>query len=127
MPLAFQKFDITLGTLAEGESAKNTLPGTLATCQNATFPKAGRIDKRRGYALVDVGSTVDGNAIDPSNLFLNCAVAHGELLVFGVDMLYGLADRDSNLGDGALAPRGPTLRGAAEVLHVVTAQLSVEE
>lgn len=126
MPLAFQKFDITLGTLAEGESSKKTIPGTLALCQNATFPKAGRIDKRRGYALVNVQTEVDGTAIDPANLFLNVAVAHGELLISGVDTLYALADRDSNLGDGGLSARGPTLRGGAEVLHVATAQISVE-
>lgn len=124
MPLEFQKIDITLGTLAEGESAKRTLPGALAICENATFPKGGRIDKRRGYALVNVQTAVDGAAIDPANLFVNVATSHGELLVFGVDTLYGVTDRGSNLGDGALTSRGPTLRGGAEVMQVVTVQLS---
>lgn len=125
MPLAFQKFDITLGTLAEGESSKKTIPGTLAACENATFPKGGRIDKRRGYALLSLATTTTGQPIAPARLIVNVGFAHGEGLIFGYDTLYAVTDRDSNLGDGGIEVRGPTLRGGAEVLQVATAQISV--
>jgi hypothetical protein len=126
MLLDFQKFDITLGTLDEGTSAKRTLPGTLDVCENATFPKKDRIDKRLGLALVDVQHTVDGSLLAPANVFLGVGVAHGELLVFGVTTLFALAERRSNLGDGALVPRGPALNGGADVQHIATSQLSAE-
>jgi hypothetical protein len=126
MPLAFQKIDIALLTLSQGESEKRQVAGSLSACENATFPKDGRIDKRRGYGLVSVQYEVDGSRIAPANLFLNVASAHGELLVIGVDTLYAVVARGGDLGDGGLVARGPTLRGGAEVYHVATAALTVE-
>jgi len=124
MALDFQKIDITLGTLDEGTASKRSLPGELDLCENATFPKAGRIDKRLGYALVSVSAEVDGTAIDPANVFTAVASAWNTCMVFGHDTLYVLVDREGQVGDGALVSIGPTLRGNAEIIHIATAQLS---
>lgn len=122
--ITFTKFDVVLGTIDEGTSGKRTIPGVLARCENATFPKGGRIDKRLGLAIVDTVAEADGTAIDPSNIFHNSVVAHGELLLIGHDSVYGLVDREGGVSGGALVRRGPTLRGNVEVIHVATAQIS---
>ena len=124
MPLAFQPFEVIFRGLGEHSDPKTQLPGTLEVCENAVFTKRGRISKRRGYGLVPVDDDIEGNAIDPSNLLVNAASLHGELVVFGYDVLFGLASRTTAFGSGRLVPKGPTFRGNVEVLHVATASLS---
>lgn len=124
MTISFQKYDVPLGTIDQSASGKRTLPGALSRCENATFPKTDRIDKRRGLALITLAEESDSTPIDPYNVFHNVFEAHGELLLVGHDTLYGLVDRGGAVGDGALVTRGPTLRGNAEVRSVATAQLS---
>lgn len=124
MPLDFQKIDVLLTTLDEGTSSKRSVVGALDLCENATFPKSGRIDKRRGYGLVPVGTLADGTALRPRNVFHGAFVAQGELLVVGHDWLFALVDRQAQIGDGGLVRRGPAPRGNADVLGIVTAQVS---
>lgn len=124
MALQFQPFEVIFRGLGEHDDPKTQLPGTLETCENAVFDKRGRIAKRRGYGLVSVDEDIEGDAIDPNNLLVNAASIHGELVVFGYDVLYGLASRTTAFGSGRLVSKGPTFRGNVEVLHVATASLS---
>lgn len=126
MALTFQPFEIVFRGLAEHDDPKTQLPGVLETCENAVFTKRGSISKRRGYGLVSVDEDIEGDAIDPSNLLVNAASLHGELVVFGYDVLFGLVSRTTAFGSGRLVPKGPTFRGNVEVLHVATASLSSE-
>jgi hypothetical protein len=124
MPLDFQKIDVLLTALDEGTASKRSLPGALDLCENATFPKSGRIDKRYGYALVPVGTLADGSALRPRNVFHGAFVAQGELVIVGHDWLFSLVDREGQIGDGALVRRGPTPRGNADVMGIITSQIS---
>ena len=127
MALQFAKYDVILTALAEGVSDKRSLPGELDLCENATFDKGGRIDKRRGYGLVDVQTASDGTAIDPSNIFHAAGVYHGELCVHGHDSMWCLMDRDDAVAGGSVIRRGPLFRGNGEVLAVAVASLSEVE
>lgn len=121
MPLDFQKMPIILRGLSEHENPKAEIPGALRNCENAVFPKAGRIDKRRGYRLVNVDEDVHAEDIDPRNLFVNVANFRDELVVVGHHALYSLVGTDSSVFDADLVRRGPTLRGNVHVMQVVTA------
>lgn len=123
MALVFQPFEVIFRGLGEHSDPKTQLPGTLETCKDAVFDKRGRIAKRRGFGLVPVLEDIEGDAIDPSNLLVNAASIHGELVVFGYDVLFGLVSRTTAFGSGRLVPKGPTFRGNVEVLHVATAGL----
>lgn len=124
MALNFAPFEVIFSGLAEHTDPKTQIPGELLTCRNAVFTKRNRISKRRGYQIVPVLEDVDGKAVDPSNLFLNAAALHGELVVFGYDTLFGVGARVTAFGSGYLVPRGPTFRGNVAVLNVSTARLS---
>lgn len=124
MPLVFQPFEIIFLGLGEHSDPKTQLPGVLETCENAVFPKARRIAKRSGYSLVPISEDIEGATIDPRNLFVNAASIHGELVVFGYDVVYGLVDRLVSFGSGRLVSRGPMVRGNGRVLNVSTAPLS---
>lgn len=126
MPLAFSKYDVVLAPLAEGVSAKRSLPGELDLCENAAFPKGGRIDKRRGYALIDAQTAADGTAIDPSNVFHAAGVYWGELCIMGHDTMWSLAPGEGTT-IGRLVPRGPVFRGNGELLAVASASLNDTE
>jgi hypothetical protein len=71
-----------------------------------------------------VADDIEGDTIDPANLFLSAAALHGELVVFGYDTLFALAARTTAFGRGYLVPRGPTFRGNVAVMNVSTARLS---
>lgn len=122
--LAFQPFEVVFRGLAEHTDVKTQIPGALDVCENAVFHKLGRISKRRGYGLVPVDEDIEGEPIDPRNLFLNGASVHGELVVVGYDRLFSLASRVVAFGSGRLVPKGPTFRGNVRVFTLSTGSLS---
>jgi len=124
MPLEVQKYELVLSTLGQHDAPQKSVPGELEVCSNATFPKAGRIDKRRGYSRVEVGVDIEDEAIAPDSLTVNVAVSREELLVVGYDTLYAVLDREGQVGGGALVRRGPTLRGNMSTTSVATSRLS---
>lgn len=119
--LEFQKIPVVLRGLSEHENPKTEAPGSLRSCRNAVFPKAGRIDKRRGYRLVNVETDVHGDDIDPRNLFVNVAHFRDQLVIVGYDTLLSLVGTDSAVFEADLVRRGPTLRGNVHVTQIVTA------
>ena len=115
MALEFQKMPIVFKGLSEHENPKTEIPGQLRRCENAIFPKSGRIDKRRGYLILDLLEDTDGEIIDPYNLFCNVANYQDQLIVVGYDTLYTVASRTQSVVNADLIRRGPTLRGNIHV------------
>jgi hypothetical protein len=119
--LDFQKMPVVLRGLSQHENPKTEVPGALRTCENAVFPKAGRIDKRRGYRLVNTDEDTHGTDIDPRLLFVNVAHFRDQLVLVGYDRVYSLVGTDSRVFAADLVRRGPTLRGNVHVTQIVTA------
>lgn len=124
MGLAFQAFEVLFRGLTEHDDVKTQIAGGLDVCENAVFWKKGRISKRKGYGLVPVLEDLEGDPLDPHNLFVNGASCHGELVVVGYDRLYSLAARVITFGSGRLVPKGPTFRGNVRVFTISTGSLS---
>jgi hypothetical protein len=121
MPLEFQKMPIVLRGLSEHQNPKTEVPGALRSCENAVFPKAGRIDKRRGYRLVSSSTDTHGEDIDPRNLYVNVAHFRDQLVIVGYDTVLSLVGTGSSVFGADLVRRGPTLRGNVHVTQIVTA------
>lgn len=122
--LDFQSFEVRFAGLAEHTDPKTQIAGALDVCENAVFTKLGRISKRYGYGLVPVLEDIEGEDIDPRNLFVNGASVHGELVVVGYDRLFSLVSRVVAFGSGHLVPKGPTFRGNVRVFTLSTGSLS---
>jgi hypothetical protein len=124
MALDFQQFEVMFRGLAEHSDPKTQLPGALEVCENVVFTKANQVAKRRGFALIPVSSDIEGNPIDPNNVFVNIGRVGGELLLIGYDQAFALGIRGQNFGSGRLVSRGPTTRGNVTVLSIATASIS---
>jgi hypothetical protein len=121
MALDFQKMPVVFRGLSQHKNPRTEVPGALRSCQNAVFPKEGRIDKRRGYRLVDSSVDVHGNPIDPANLYVNVTHFRDQLVVVGYDVLFSLAGTGGSVFDADIVRRGPTLRGNVHVTSIATA------
>ncbi|MCA9656354.1 MAG: hypothetical protein KC501_40990 [Myxococcales bacterium] len=124
MALQFMPIEVIFRGVGEHSDPKTQIPGELESCENAVFTKRGRIAKRRGYQLVPVATDVEGDDIDPHNLFLAAGQIHRELVVIGYDTCWSLVARETAFGSGHLVARGPTFRGNVHVQHVATAPLT---
>lgn len=123
MPLQFQPAPILLAGLDQKTSALTKAPGKLDRAVNVVYDKAGRLNKRRGYQLVDVADTV--NNFDDDAVMLRLAQRRDELLVVTYDSVASLGSKDGALrGSDALVYRGPNNRGNGQLEHVSTCRLS---
>lgn len=112
MPLQFQNVELPLGGLDQKTSPLARAPGALERAVNVEFDKAGQLNKRRGYQLIDISATV-GAPSAPDGVMTHLAVHRGELVIFTRAYVAALASRESMLrGEDAIVYRGPNAMGA---------------
>lgn len=121
VPLEFRNVEVVLEGLEQKTDRKTTTPGKLRTAENIAFTKTGRLNKRRGYVRVGLTSDDEVFAIAPESLFLGVATFQDELVLFGAEYLYALADLDAAIsGSRAIVQRGPVMRGGYSVQYVMS-------
>lgn len=121
MPLDFQTVEVLLEGLEQKSDRKATTPGKLRTAENVAFNKTGSLNKRRGYVRVGLTSDDEVFDISPESLFLGVATFQDELVMFGSEYLYALADLGAAIsGSRAIVQRGPVLRGGYSIQHVTS-------
>jgi hypothetical protein len=127
VPLQFVPIPITLGGLDQKASSLTRAPGKLEHAINVEFDKTGRLNKRRGYQLVDTSAAV--NRWDDDAIMLHVTTHRNELLVVTYDYVMGMASKDEAMTqDGAVTAafvyRGPNNRGSCRLHYVSTSRTS---
>lgn len=116
---------IRFAGLDEKTAALVRAPGALERAQNVEFDKTGQLNKRRGYAFVDVADAI--NVFDDDEVFHALATYRDELVLFSYDRVVGLASRTASLrGAEAFVYRGPSNRGALRVQFVSSSRTSTQ-
>jgi hypothetical protein len=117
--LNYETVEVVLEGLHQKSDKRMRPTGKLERCINVEFDKAGCLNKRRGYAYVDLGAAV--SPVDNDEVFLNLGIYQDELLIFGYDSLYSLGSRQAAIGGvAALIYRGPLNRCQVRVQYVST-------
>ena len=119
----------TIEILVEGLSQKfdeKVRPDAkLERADNVEVNKAAKLNKRRGYRLVDVtGNDPNGLAVD--SLFTKCAVRSDELVVFS-DHVYSVLHPTATIGSTSVLRRGPVIRGSYRLRTIIAGPGSSEE
>lgn len=127
MTMPFQPIPVVLGGLDQKTSSLTRAPGKLERAVNVEFDKTGRLNKRRGYQLVDVGAAV--NVFDDDTLMMHVTTHRNELLVFTYDYVIAMGSKDEAMTqDGAVTAafiyRGPNNRGNCRLHCVSTSRTS---
>lgn len=121
MPLQRQTIEIVFEGLEQKTGSITTKPGRLRTAENVEFDKHGVLNKRRGYELIPMDTAVDDETFDVENRFMSVATHDGNLVIYGMDHFYEVVTPDDNANASSVTRRGPTMRGAFQTHHVVTA------
>ncbi len=114
MPLDKEPFEIVFEGLEQKTDAKLLQAGKLTTAINVEFDETGAMNKRRGYlrSRFDnqgaLGRTMETQAS-------RVATFRGELLVFGMEWLWAVADRDQNIDGDSLVRRGRLHKGNTKI------------
>ena len=119
MPLRDAPVELILDGLEQKTSAKLTTPGRLTRAQNVWRDKAGQLDKRSGYAMLQP-TQADGDVLPAAATRL--VYAQGEVLVCGSYEAHALVDAAEQLQDSerGSVPRGVLSYGAVTAFDVVT-------
>lgn len=120
MPSPYQMVEVILTQgLEQKVDSKSTTQGRLQDAQNVEFDKAGQLNKRRGYAAIDM--TSDALGVTSEETFLNVAVFDDELVVFGYDYLYSLVSKDGGIATSKyIVRRGPVPRATVRRQDIAT-------
>ena len=127
MPLEKQNVEVVLGGLEQKTDHKTVVPGRLERAVNVEYDKGGSMNKRRGYQRVIIGDNI-APAIQGNDIYNKLAIYRDELVVFAIDELYALADRNEMIGSSgqAFIRRGPISRGTVRVQIAFVASTSEE-
>lgn len=119
MSVQWQAVEVALQGLDQRTDRASVAVGRLVVCENVSF-EAGRLDKRRGYRRLQMVDDVEGDAIDPGNLWCGVATVDDELVIFGLDRMYSCGSPDDAIDGAGLIDRGPLGRCTLTVHHVAT-------
>lgn len=117
MPIPGENVEIVLNGLDQKTSAKLTAPGKLERARNVQFDKAGQLDKRDGYLMLE-NTQVDGAGLPAHNARL--AQLGDELLLLSPVYAYAMHDPDEGLQSTtrAMKRRGLISSGTASTFTV---------
>lgn len=94
MPIPSQPVEVVLQGLDQKTSAKLTAPGKLDRAENVAFDKAGQLDKRDGYLMLE-NTQADATSLPAHNARL--VVTRGELLVLSPVFAFAVHTADEVL------------------------------
>jgi hypothetical protein len=125
VPLQAENVEIVLAGLDQKTSAKLTAPGKLERARNVQFDKAGQLDKRDGYNLLEA-TQVDGAGF-PAHV-CRVLVDHDELVMLSPVFAFAMADPGETLQSGtrSLVRRGIVGSGSVSSFAVVVGTDSEE-
>jgi hypothetical protein len=118
VPLPGENVEIVLQGLDQKTSAKLTAPGTVERARNVQFDKAGQLDKRDGYLLLE-NAQVDGVAMPAHQARL--AQLGDELLMLSPVYAFAMHDPAEGLQSStrAMKRRGLISSGTVSASTVV--------
>ncbi len=110
MPLAKEPFEIVFEGLEQKTDAKMLKAGKLTRAHNVEFDETGALNKRRGYIRYRF-DTQGALGVEMETAACRTATYRGELLVFGMEWLWAVADRDQGIDGDSLVRRGRLHKG----------------
>jgi len=125
MPLPDQLITINVSGLSQKIDPKARPHGSLERADNVEFEKAGTLNKRRGYRVVDI-SAGDIHGTLPPELF-SAVAQHRDELVMISDDLWSVVSPTSGVDGTSVVRRGPMPRGGYRVRAIIGADVSEED
>lgn len=125
MPIPGENVEIVLSGLDQKTSAKLTAPGKVERARNVQFDKAGQLDKRDGYLMLE-NTQADAASLPAHNARL--AQAGDELLLLSPVYAFAMHDASEGLQSTtrAMVRRGLVSSGTVSAFSVVVGTDSEE-